>query len=59
MIRRSDDVVCDPHHTSGGDGKRGFSGLASTDGDGLSVIGLQNHCDDFLVWASKLRSMVW
>jgi hypothetical protein len=29
MIGRSDDVVCDPHHTCGGDKKHGFSGLAS------------------------------
>jgi hypothetical protein len=29
MIRRLGDVVCDPHHTRGGDEKRGFSGLAS------------------------------
>jgi hypothetical protein len=29
MIRRSVDVVCDPHHARGGDEKCGFSGLAS------------------------------
>jgi hypothetical protein len=29
MIGRSDDVVCDPHHTCRGDEKRGFPGLAS------------------------------
>jgi hypothetical protein len=29
MIRRSGDIVCDPHHTRGGDEKRGFSGVAS------------------------------
>jgi hypothetical protein len=28
-IRRSGDVVCDPHHTCGGDEKHGFSGLVS------------------------------
>jgi hypothetical protein len=28
-IRRSGDVVCDLHHTHGGDEKREFSGLAS------------------------------
>jgi hypothetical protein len=30
-----------------------------TGGDGLSVVWPQNHCDSFLVWASKPRSMVW
>jgi hypothetical protein len=30
-----------------------------TDGDGLSVVWHQNHCDSFLVWASKLGLMVW
>jgi hypothetical protein len=29
MIGRSDDVVCDPHHTCGGDKKHEFPGLAS------------------------------
>jgi hypothetical protein len=29
MIRRSGEVLCDPHHTRGGDEKRGFSGSAS------------------------------
>jgi hypothetical protein len=28
-IRRLGAAVCDPHHTHGGDEKRGFSGLAS------------------------------
>jgi hypothetical protein len=29
MIGRLDDVVCNSHHTRGGEEKRGFSGLAS------------------------------
>jgi hypothetical protein len=29
MIRSSGDVMCDPHHTRGGDEKRGFFDLAS------------------------------
>jgi hypothetical protein len=28
-IGRSGDIVCDSHHTRGGDEKRGFPGLAS------------------------------
>jgi hypothetical protein len=30
-----------------------------TGGDGLSVVWPQNHCDSFLIWASKQRSTVW
>jgi hypothetical protein len=29
MIRRSGDTMCDPHHTHGGDEKRGLPSLAS------------------------------
>jgi hypothetical protein len=29
MIGRLGDAMCDPHHTRGGDKKRGFSSLAS------------------------------
>jgi hypothetical protein len=29
MTGRSGDIVYDPHHTCGGEEKRGFSGLAS------------------------------
>jgi hypothetical protein len=37
----------------------GFRFSHKTDGDSLSMVWLQNHCDDFLVCASKPRSMVW
>jgi hypothetical protein len=30
-----------------------------TDGDGLSVVWPQNHCDGFLIWATKPRMKVW
>ena len=54
-IGRSDDAVCDPHHTHGGDEEHGFRGLASKPVASVWWFGPQNHCDGFLVWASKPR----
>jgi hypothetical protein len=36
-----------------------FSFRLKIGGDDLSVVWPQNHCDGFLVWASKPRSTVW
>jgi hypothetical protein len=37
----------------------GFWFSLKTGGDGLLVVWPQNHCDSFLLWASKSRSMIW
>jgi hypothetical protein len=48
-------IMRDPHRTHEGDEKRGFPSLASKL---VATVCSQNHCDDFLVWASKPRPMV-
>jgi hypothetical protein len=53
MIRRSDDAVCDPYHTHGGDEKHGSSGLASKSMATIWWLGPQNYCIGLLVWTSK------
>jgi hypothetical protein len=52
-IGRLGDIMCDPYRTCGGDEKCGFPGLASKPMAMIWWFGPQNHCDEFLVWASK------
>jgi hypothetical protein len=64
-IGRSSDAVCDPHHTHGGDEKRGFPSLASKEWQpfvsGLASkplrrflgLVLKIKVDGLVIWASK------
>jgi hypothetical protein len=58
--RRLGDAVCDPHHTRGGDEKRGFPSLGLKTGGTVSHwFGLKTNATVSHWFRLKTNAMVW